>query len=91
MLIDFSLKNYDKLKQIKRENFEIVIIFVNIVNKKRYDNKYKTSNDNFQSEFMMYLRFHQNYIIVDLSNKFFFNQRIDSIKIIETIDKFKQT
>ena len=91
MLIDFSSKNYNKLKQIKREDVEFVMTFINVVNKKRYDNKHKTLNDNFKFEFMMYLRFHQNYIIIDLSNKKLFNQRIDSFKIIETIDKFKQT
>ena len=91
MLIDFSSKNYDKLRQIKREDVEVVMIFVNVVNKKRYDNKHKTLNDSLKLEFMMYLRLHQNYIIVDLSNKKLFNQRIDSFKIIEVIDKFKQT
>ena len=42
ILVDFSSKNYDKLRLIKRENVEIIITFVNVINKSRYDNKHKT-------------------------------------------------
>ena len=90
MLVDFSSQNYDKLRLIKRENIEVIMTFVNVISKTRYDNKYKTLNDNIQSKFIIYLRLHQNYIIFDLINKKLFNQRVESFRIIESIDVFKQ-
>ena len=45
MLVDFSSKNYDKLRLIKRENVEIVITFVDVISKTRYDSKHKTFDD----------------------------------------------
>ena len=45
MLIDFSSKNYDKLRLIKRENVEIVMTFIDVISKTWYDNKHKTFDD----------------------------------------------
>ena len=58
MFVDFSSKNYDKLRLIKRENVEIIITFVNIINKSRYNNKYKTFENVIQSRIIIYLRLH---------------------------------
>ena len=90
MLADLLSKNYDKLRQIKFENVEVAMIFASAISKKRYDNKHKTLDSMIKSKFMMYLRLHQSYTIVDLSNKKLFNQRVDSFKIIEAVDKFRQ-
>ena len=38
------------------------------------------------SESLIYLRFYQDYTILDLFNKKLFNQRVDSFKILKTID-----
>ena len=40
---------------------------------------------------MIYLRLHQRYIIFELVNKKLSNQRIKSFKIIEIVNKFRQT
>ena len=90
ILVDFLSKNYDKLRLIKRENVEIVMTFVNVINKSRYDNKYKTFENVIQSKIMIYLRLYQNYTISRLFNKKLSNQRVDFYKIIEIVDKFKQ-
>ena len=39
---------------------------------------------------MIYLRLHQRYIIFGLTNKKLFNQRVESFKIIEAMNKFRQ-
>ena len=37
-------------------------------------------------KFLIYLRLHQNYTIFDLFNRKLFNQRVDSFKILKTVD-----
>ena len=56
ILVDFSSQDYDKLRLVKRKNVEIIMTFVNVISKTRYDNKHKTLNDNIQSKFIIYLR-----------------------------------
>ena len=58
--------------------------FANAINKFRYDQAHCVMK--LTLKFLIYLRFYQNYIILDLFNKKLFNQRVDSFKIIETID-----
>ena len=41
MLVDLFSQNYQRLRQIKRKNVEIVMTFVNVVNKIRYDQNYR--------------------------------------------------
>ena len=66
MLTNLSFENYNQLRQIKQKNVEIVITFVNVLNKIRYDAIHKTLK--FKIDDKMYLRLHHNYIIFDLFN-----------------------
>ena len=90
MLVDLFSQNYQRLRQIKRKNAEIVMTFVNVVNKVRYDQNHRIIINIIQPRFMIYLKLHQKYIIFDLTNKKLFNQRIESFKIIEAVNKSKQ-
>ena len=65
--------------------------FANVVNKVRYNQNHRAITNVIQSNFMIYLKLHQEYIIFNLVNKKLSNQRIKSFKVIETMNKFKQT
>ena len=86
MLANLSFENYSQLRQIKRENIEIVITFVNVLSKVRYDAIHKTLK--FKIDDKMYLRLHHDYIIFDLSNHKLSKQRVKLFFIIEKIDNF---
>ena len=90
MLSDLSSENFNRLRQIKREEIESIMIFANVINKTRYDLHHKTINDVFKSDFLIYFRFHQNYTILNLINKKLSNQKVDFFKILKSIDKSKQ-
>ena len=91
MLADLFSQNYQRLRQIKRKNAETVMTFANVVSKTRYDQNHRAITNAIKPRFMIYLRLHQEYIIPDLANKKLFNQRIESFKIIEAMNKSKQT
>ena len=84
LLKDLSTKNYDRLRQIKRDSTKEIIVFVNVMHKLRYDFAHKnvklTIND------YAFLRLHVDYIICELSNKKFNQQRVDFFKILKKID-----
>ena len=84
MLIDLFSKNYNQLRQFKRENVKIAMIFVNVFSKIRYDKIHKTLK--FIIDDKMYLRLHQNYIIFDLINHKLSKQHVKFFLIIEKID-----
>ena len=84
LLADLFSKNYSQLRQLKRENAEIAMIFVNAFNKIRYDEIHKTLEFNIDDK--MYLRLHQNYIIFDLINHKLSKQRVKFFFIIEKIN-----
>ena len=86
MLADLSFENYNQLRQIKRENVEIAITFVNVLNKVRYDAIHKTLK--FKIDDKMYLRLHHDYIIFDLFNHKLSKQRVKFFFVIEKIDNF---
>ena len=81
---DLSTKNYDRLRQIKRDSTKKIIVFVNVMHKLRYDFIHKniklTIND------YVFLRLHVDYIIFELSNKKLSQQRVDSFKILKKSD-----
>ena len=60
------------------------MIFANTINKSRYDQTYCVMK--LILKFLIYLCFHQDYIIFDLFNKKLFNQRVSLFKILKTID-----
>ena len=64
--------------------------FANVVNKARYNQNHRIIINVIQPKFMIYLKFHQKYILLGLINKKLSNQRIELFKIIETMNKFKQ-
>ena len=86
MLTNLSFENYNQLRQIKHENVEVVMIFVNVLNKIRYDAIHKTLK--FKIDDKMYLRLHHDYIIFDLFNHKLSKQRVKFFFIIEKIDNF---
>ena len=84
MLVNLTLKNYNCFRQIKRENVEAVMMFVNAISKSRYNQAHRAMK--LTSEFLIYLHLHQGYTISDLFNRKLFNQRVGSFKILKTID-----
>ena len=74
MLTNLSFENYSQLRQIKRKNVEIVMTFVNALNKTRYDAIHKTLKLKIDDK--MYLRLHHDYIIFDLFNHKLLKQRV---------------
>ena len=55
-VVDLSIKTFNKFYQLKRENLETIITFVNIFNKTHYDNKYRVFN--IKNNNIIYLRLH---------------------------------
>ena len=90
MLANLFSKNFSRLRFIKREKAKIVITFVNVLSKIKYDFYYKTIAFVIETKFIKYLRLHQKYTISNLTNKKLSNQRVDFFKIIKTIEKSKQ-
>ena len=86
MLTNLSSKNYNRLRQLKRENVENVMIFVNAFNKIKYNVVHETINIKIDDK--IYLRLHQDYIISKLINHKLSHQRIDSFIMLEKINKF---
>ena len=71
------------MRQIKREQIEDVIVFVNILIKAYYDKSYialRLARDN-----MIYLRLYHEYGILNLINRKLHYQKIDSFKILEKV------
>ena len=71
LLANLLLKQYNRVRLIKQENIEAIITFASAINKTCYDQSYCFIKINL--EFIIYLRFYQDYIIFDLSNKKFLN------------------
>ena len=84
LLADLFSKKYSQLRQLKRENVEVAMIFVNAFSKVRYDEIHKALE--FSIDDKMYLRLHQNYTIFGLINHKLSKQRVESFLIIEKID-----
>ena len=84
MLTDLSFENYSQLRQIKRDDVETVMTFVNALSKTRYDEIHKAMKLKIDDK--MYLRLHHDYTIFDLSNHKLTEQRMRSFSIIEKID-----
>ena len=89
MLTNLSSKNFDRLRLIKKK-IETVMIFINAINKTRYNAHHKTIILTIKIDFLIYLRLHQKHIISNLINKKLFNQKIDFFKILKVIKRFKQ-
>ena len=84
LLKNLSTKNYDHLRQIKRDSTKKIIVFVNVMHKLRYDFAYK--NIKLTINNYVFLRLHVDYIIFELSNKKLNQQRVDSFKILKKIN-----
>ena len=86
MFKNLFIENYFRFKQIKREFIEEIMTFVNIMHKRRYDDVY--INVQFKINNYVFFKLHVEYIIFDLNNHKFNQQRVDSFKIIDKIDTF---
>ena len=56
MLTNLLSKNFDRLRLVKREKIKTIMIFVNVINKTRYDIHHKTIFSTIQVDFLIYLR-----------------------------------
>ena len=83
MLKDLFVENYFRLKQIKREFEKKIMIFANVMHKRRYDEAH--IDIQFKIDDYAFFKLHVDYIIFDLSNHKFSQQRVDSFKIIDRV------
>ena len=83
---NLSTEDYDRLRLVKRDQIEDVVVFVNVMHKLRYDKVYK--NIKLIVESYVFLRLHVEYIILDQNNKKLNQQRMKLFKILEKIDHF---
>jgi hypothetical protein len=72
-------------REILRKKIEETIVFANAFMKIRYDS-IRTSLDS-KVEDVVYLKLHKEYTQSEIFNRKFFKQRLESVKIIEKIDK----
>ena len=83
-LTKFLQKDFSRLRQMKWEQVENVIIFVNILIKIYYDKSYIALR--LARDSIIYLRLYHEYGISDLINRKLHYQRIDLFKIFEKIE-----
>ena len=83
LLADLSVENLNRLRLIKREKANDVIVFANAIVKTRYNSIYKIVK--LREESLVYLRLHHNYSISNINLKLF-NQRIELFKILSKIN-----
>ncbi|KAL8819069.1 MAG: hypothetical protein Q9191_007813, partial [Dirinaria sp. TL-2023a] len=91
LLSNLSVEKFDRLRQIKREDTDVVMTFASAINKTRYDRLHKSIASMIQSSTMIYLRFYQSYTILELANRKLSQQRVESFKILEAVEKERQT
>ena len=84
ILKNLLVENYFKFRQIKREFAKKIIIFVNVMHKRRYDQIH--INIQFKIKNCVFFELCFDYIIFDLNNYKLNQQRVDSFKIIEKIN-----
>ena len=84
MLKNLSVENYFKFRQIKREFAKKIIVFANVMHKRRYDQTH--INIQLKIEDYAFLELYFDYIIFDLNNHKFSQQRVDFFKITKKID-----
>ena len=84
LFVDLSSENYSQLRQFKRKDAETIIIFVVVFSKSRYNAIHKTIDIKIENK--IYFRLHQNYIILNLTNHKFSNQRMKPFSILKKID-----
>lgn len=65
-LFDLSSKHFNRLRQLKREQIEKSLTFINIIIKIYYDKSYKSLN--FIKKSIVYLRLYQGYKISNIIN-----------------------
>ena len=85
LLIELSKKDFNRLRQLKREQVKEFIVFVNIMVKIYYDESYMLIS--LLKESKTYLRLHHDYKISKLVNYKLYNQRVKSFKILEKMGK----
>ena len=82
---DLSEKVFRKLRLVKREKTNNVMIFASIIMKARYDSKYL--NVNLKKGDEAFLRLHNEYFIPDLSNRKLSQQRVSPFKVLAKINR----
>jgi hypothetical protein len=82
---DNSFTILKKERIILRKEIEEVIIFANAIMKIRYDSTRTTLNLN--KEDLVYLRLHKEYNQSNISNEKFSKQRLNSVKILNKIER----
>ena len=82
---DLSEKVFRKLRLAKREKADDVMTFVSIIMKVRYDLKHL--NVNLKEGDEAFLRLHNEYFILGLSNRKLSQQRVGLFKILAKVDR----
>ena len=85
-LIDLSTENYNQFREVKRKNVEIVMTFVVVFSKTRYDVVHQIMN--IQINDKIYFRLHQRYTISSLVNHKLSNQKVSFFEMLKKIDHF---
>ena len=65
-LSDLPSKHFNHLRQLKREQIEKSLTFINVIIKAYYDKSHKSLN--LAKRNIIYLRLHQNYKILNITN-----------------------
>ena len=84
LLKNLLTKNYNRFRLIKRKFVEKTIIFVNVIQKLRYNATY--TNLKLAVDDYVYLCLYNNYTISNFINKKLNQQRVNFFKILKKID-----
>ena len=84
LLKNLSTKNYNQLRQMKRDFVEKAIVFVNVMHKRRYDKLH--FDINFVVDNYVFIRFFVEYIISNLISHKLNQQRVELFKILKKIE-----
>ena len=83
-LVFEDIKVFSKLRLVKREKVDNIIIFITIFIKVKYDFKYLTLSLKKDNE--IHLKLYHEYLISNLINRKLSQQRVDPFKILIKID-----
>ena len=84
LLKNLSTKNYNQFRQMKRDFIEKIIVFVNVMHKRRYDKLHFDVNLIVDS--YVFIRFFVEYIISNFFNHKLNQQRVEFFKILKKIE-----
>ena len=84
LALDLFKEIFNKLRLIKREKINNIMTFANVVIKVKYNIKHLIFI--FKKKDEMHFKLYYNYFILSLSNRKFFQQKVDSFKMLTKVD-----